>query len=272
MTRPLPEELVVRVTDAEGIPQAGMTVSWSVEEGEATLSSPVTPTDEFGLASVGVTLGSTGGEVGVAASVEPRIVLFTATALVPEVILPISGDGQNGKTRTLFPEPFVARVLAGGMPVPGAAVDWSSGGATLDRTSTVTDANGLTSVTATAGHNLSTVGIRADVRGVDGVATGFSAHVTVAVIDLFNLKFDAPNRTSELLVSAGDTVEFYHRDTFAEVHTATSSSAPPGGSPIDSGEMTMGDRFRFVPDAVGTWDYFCEIHGAAVMSGTLTAG
>jgi plastocyanin len=35
--------------------------------------------------------------------------------------------------------------------------------------------------------------------------------------------------------------------------------------------MAVNATFRFVPDAVGTWDYFCVIHGVAAMSGTLTA-
>lgn len=48
--------------------------------------------------------------------------------------------------------------------------------------------------------------------------------------------------------------------------TVTSSSAPAGGA--SSGILNLDDRFRFVPEAVGIWEYFDRVSGA---TGTLTA-
>ncbi len=65
----LAEPLAVEVTDAFGNVVSGVTVSWAVTAGSATLSSTTTQTSSSGIASVTVTLGSARGPVGVTASV-----------------------------------------------------------------------------------------------------------------------------------------------------------------------------------------------------------
>lgn len=41
-----------------------------------------------------------------------------------------------------------------------------------------------------------------------------------------------------------------------------SSSAPPGGAFFTSGILRQDDRFHFVPDLAGTWEYFDRVSGA----------
>ena len=65
----LPEALVVRVVNATGVGVSGVTVTFAVIEGSATLSAAETVTDEEGKAGVAVTLGDEAGRVVVRASV-----------------------------------------------------------------------------------------------------------------------------------------------------------------------------------------------------------
>ena len=65
----LPEALVVRVVNATGVGVSGVTVTFSVTEGSATLSAAETVTDEDGRAGVAITLGDVAGRVVVRASV-----------------------------------------------------------------------------------------------------------------------------------------------------------------------------------------------------------
>ncbi len=58
----------VRVTEASGIPLAGVTVRFQVASGSATLSSTSTATTTAGIAQIEVTLGTTAGGVTITAS------------------------------------------------------------------------------------------------------------------------------------------------------------------------------------------------------------
>ena len=273
VSAPLIEPLVVRVTDQNGGTLQGRTVAWSVTSGQATPSSSTSSSNASGLASIQVTLGAQGGEVTISASIGDSEVEFTATGLVPAAISIVGGDDQNGRTLTAFAAPLVVRVAtATGTPVPGARVDWSvtSGAATLDASSVVADFAGQANVGLTGGTSLGDVSVLAELSGSASSVT-FSGRVTVFVIDMINTAFEAPTGAADATVAVGDTVEWFNRDIGIGAHTATSSSTPAGGSAFDSGNMAVNARFRFVPDAVGTWDYFCVIHGVAAMSGTLTA-
>lgn len=46
-----------------------------------------------------------------------------------------------------------------------------------------------------------------------------------------------------------------------------STSTPAGGASFDSGSLTEGERFLFVPGVAGTWEYVDQVSGA---TGTLT--
>jgi hypothetical protein len=66
----------------------------------------------------------------------------------------IKGDTQTAAAGTVFPDPMEATVLNQyGFSTEGTTIAWAitSGGGSLSATSTTTDANGITSVTYTAG-------------------------------------------------------------------------------------------------------------------------
>jgi plastocyanin len=266
------EPLVVRVTDQNGAPLTGRPVAWRVTAGSATLESS-SSSSVAGLAGNHVTLGAQAGAVTIVASIGDEEVEFTATALVPAALSIVSGDDQNGATLDEFPVPLVVRVTdASGTPVPVATVNWSvtTGGATLSSSTSTTNPDGTDTEVLTGGTALEDIEVQAELFGTASSVT-FSARVTVFVIDMIDTSFEGPSGAADAIVAVGDTVEWFNRDVAIGAHTATSSSTPAGGSAFDSGNMAVNATFRFVPDAVGTWDYFCVIHGVAAMSGTLTA-
>ncbi len=161
---------------------------------------------------------------------------------------------------------------SGGASVPGARVQWSvtQGGATLSASMSTTAADGRTNVFLIGGTSVEDIEVLAGLPG-GGASVTFSARVTVVLIEMVNTAYVGPFGGPDETVAVGDTVEWRNVDVGIGAHTVTSSAEPAGGSTFDSGTMPVNASFRFVPDAVGTWDYFCEIHGAAAMSGTLTA-
>lgn len=79
----LAQSLVVKVSNSAGSPIAGATVSFAVTSGVATLSQPSAQTDNSGIASTQVTVGSAAGAVVVAATVlgTSLTTQFSVTAL-----------------------------------------------------------------------------------------------------------------------------------------------------------------------------------------------
>src|SRR5688500_18728983 len=79
----LPEPVVVRVEDQNGIPVEGFVVSWEVTAGNGAVTEEESPTDPQGLASTTLQLGSLPGINRVGASIgSPSPVVFTATGTV----------------------------------------------------------------------------------------------------------------------------------------------------------------------------------------------
>src|SRR6056297_2103572 len=63
----------------------------------------------------------------------------------------------------------------------------------------------------------------------------------------------------DITISLGDTVLF---DWVGQIpHTATSDE-PVGTNSFDSGLLSQGDTFMFIPGAAGSVPYYCEPHGA----------
>jgi Tol biopolymer transport system component len=141
---PLPEPLVVSVTDTRGTGVAEVEVTFSVSEGEVALSaaadraagqagsqvSDVTVwTDAQGRASVTWTLGTSAGEHTANASVTVLgSVTFTATARPgePDTLEKVSGDDQVGLVGLYLPQALTVRVRDRfGNAVPGVGVAWS---------------------------------------------------------------------------------------------------------------------------------------------------
>lgn len=279
---PLPEPFVVEVTDQNGDPAAGVDMAWAVTGGGGSLSTAASQTNSSGRTSATLTLGSSPGANTATASsagLTGSPVMFGATATQPPEptsIETVSGDGQNGKTREALSDPFVVRVLDDqGAPVQGVEVDWNvvAGNGVMLPNFSPTNAAGEASSTFTPGNSLGSADIEASVDGLTGSPRTFTAETTVWLVRLENIAFVDWNNSSNHTIAVGDTIEWVNLDDPGQFgpHTVTSSSEPAGGSAFDADLPAQGNRFRFVPEVAGSWEYFCEVHGAGLMSGTLTA-
>ena len=155
---PLPDSIVVRVTDSRGRPVAGQSVAFAAAGGGSVAPDTVT-TNADGRASVRWTLGTTAGTQQLSATVvgapTPLSVAISATAGAGGLagFTAVRGDNQTATAGTLLPDSLVVRATdANGNPVPGVTVAWTlSGGGTASATSTTTGPDGLTGVLRTLG-------------------------------------------------------------------------------------------------------------------------
>lgn len=196
----------------------------------------------------------------------------------PAAIAVVTGDNQEGKAGEHLGEPFVIRVTdTHGDGVGRVGVTWSvtSGdgdfsapGGWSPRTVTITNADGMAQVFFRP-KVLGTNTAAARIEGLQGSPVTFTTHATALLIYAgywYGIGFGPPDVT----VPVGTTIEWVNPYDFSP-HTVTSGSMPPGGTSFDSGQLNPGERFQFVPDAAGTWEYFCEVHGAEQEFGTITA-
>lgn len=300
--RSMPAPLVVSVHDAVGGPVEGVSVSWSVTSGEATLDGqwrvcesasadvmePVlatsTPTDSYGLAAVTVTPLSLSEIV-----VEARLgtlgpVVFAFDAADPEASLQIvSGDGQERIAGSLpiGGEPLVVRLVDGaGEPMSGVRIDWSvAGGSVVLLTSACQ--SGRTGDTWGPGTAYTeyrplaygTSRIASSVQGVSNSPRVFTTNATLMQVVLAAAEtwlgepfafFAGPTGTSKITLPIGGEVEFWNRGPEAHI---VSTSAPAGGTNFDSGVLNEDGRYRFHADAVGAWIFKDTVSGA---TGTLS--
>lgn len=174
--------LQVRVTDVNGDPVPGATVTYTAPASgaSASLSAQTVMTDNNGLASVTATANTVAGSYAVSASVEgvdtPASFSLTNTPGPAAVNIAAQGDGQSAPVNTPFPEPLVVLVTdAFGNAVEGVDVAFSAPGsgasAMLSAPSATTDANGLAQVTATANGTPGSYAVTATVSGVSPAAS-----------------------------------------------------------------------------------------------------
>lgn len=222
------------------------------------------------LLPIGMALSACSGLEGLVEPPEEPSSTATAIALV-------SGDNQEGKTQDHLGEPFVVRVTnAQGDGVGKVGVTWSVSSGDGDfshprgwstRTVTITDADGFSRVFFRP-KVLGTSTATAIIEGLQGSAVTFTSNATVLVIYAgywYGIGFGPP----EVNVPMGTAIEWVNPYD-SRPHTVTSMSMPPGGAFFDSGLLNLHDRFQFVPHVAGTWEYFCEVHGADQESGTIT--
>lgn len=74
-------------------------------------------------------------------------------------------------------------------------------------------------------------------------------------IEMEGISYNAPGGGDFLTIGLGERVRWVNRD--GTLHTATSTSVPPGGKGFNSGQMEPGDEYVFTPTVTGTWDYSC---------------
>ena len=181
--------LIVRVANAGGEGLAGVTVTWRIVGGGGSLAS-TPPTDSDGHASVTWTLGTVSGtdnnSVTATITALPDVVvafIATATPGPPTRLTVISGNNQTGEVGVPLTQPLV--VAAGDQfdnRLAGTTIDWgvSAGAGELSSTSTVTAADGQTSVTWTIGTTAGTTNNTATavIRGVSASRLTFAASGT----------------------------------------------------------------------------------------------
>ena len=148
----------------------------------------------------------------------------------------------------------------------------TGGGGTLSASSSQTDAQGRASVTYTPGPALGPNTVTASSAGLPGSPITFTSQTTVVLVRLQGTAFIDPtggqNNQAAVTVAVGDTIEWVNLDNVS--HTVTSNVEPAGGAVFDSGIVTNGVRFRFVPGVTGAWEYFCEVHPGIMSGATIT--
>jgi Bacterial Ig domain/Bacterial Ig-like domain (group 1) len=184
----LSDSVVVRVTDTRDRPVADATVNFTFENSGAAAAPGAATTDADGIAWSKVTLGSQVGEVGGVAEVPvdqgitPVRADFTVTILPGDanVIALVSGDNQSAPVNSALPAPLVVKVTdESGNPISGMSVTWTAvGGGTVSEATTVTGADGQTSVTRTLGPTAGQQTTQASAEGLAGSPVTFTHTAT----------------------------------------------------------------------------------------------
>ncbi len=186
----LPEPLEVQVLNSHGAPISGATINWAIvpPKNGAVLSAVSTITDDDGIASTRLTLGTKTGEYQVTAEINGLVATFTATAIASSAtIKKVSGDNQIGVVGNQLAEPCVVLVAdAYGNPISNYVVYWRLLGlptyaAAIPPTSTTSD-TGTSGVILTLGTKTGSY------RVVGGTKTDyvlFNATATAGAADQF---------------------------------------------------------------------------------------
>jgi hypothetical protein len=185
----LGDSLVVYVTDVRDRPVPGATVNFTFPDADAAAAPATATTDAAGIAWAKVTLGTEVGpvaglaEVPVALGVTPVRVTFTALALAAGAnrITLVSGNEQSAPAGADLPAPLVVQVTDEfGNPIPNVTIGWTfTGGGSVSAASTLTGADGLTSVTRTLGPTAGQQTAVATAEGLAGSPVSF-AHTATA--------------------------------------------------------------------------------------------
>jgi hypothetical protein len=274
------EALKVMVFDAKGQPASGVTVTWAVVQGTATLTPASATTSILGEAQVVIRLGTTAGTVRITATVGSLpAVAFTLTALplAPARIDITSGDNQTGTVNVALAASIVARVVdATGAPYAGATVAFApaNGGQATPATVT-TNANGEASTSWRLGTTAGAQTLAASVANVPTVtfhATGTAgAPAQVGVVS----GNDQTNTVGQKLVSP---VVMLVRDAWNNPVSGASVAfaATAGGGSFAPASVATGADGRASAEwtlgpANGTNSGTATVTGAGIAPAALTA-
>lgn len=193
----LPQPLVALVTQ-DSAPTEDESVTWSVVSGDAVLTGPnPADSDDDGLVSMTVTLGTTPGDSIIRATLTDDTTQFVDyTVTVDSTVVATlgkptvdSGDGQSAPIGTPLPDPLKALATNNGAPVSGVTVNWTviAGTASLANPTSVTDVDGLAGVSVTLGSAPGTVVIRATRADASTATTDFTLTATPATATVYTL-------------------------------------------------------------------------------------
>jgi len=170
----LPVPVAVRVVDEDQLGIPGVPVEFAVVSGGGVVNPPRGVTGPDGSVLVQWQLGAAQGEQVIRARTEtddPMEITLAATALapVPASAQIFAGQGQEGITGELVPNPLAVRVLdPAGRPVPGVPVRFgvTSGGGTLDAEELLTGPAGTVTVRWRLGSTPGSQSVLAEVEGL----------------------------------------------------------------------------------------------------------
>lgn len=161
----LAQAVTVQVVDQDGNPVANNAVTWTIVTGGGSVSAGTSVTDGNGNATTIWTLGTIAGVDTLQATIASGAtakVGAVALAAGMSALVKVSGDSQSVSPGATSQALVVEAVDVYGNAVSNVSVTWAAtGGAVLSSTSTMTNASGEASVTATAGVSATTYTITA---------------------------------------------------------------------------------------------------------------
>ena len=87
-----------------------------------------------------------------------------------------------------------------------------------------------------------------------------------AAVDMTPVLRFSPN---PLRIKAGETVEFRNISAFTHTVSSRARAIPAGAEPFNSGQIKGGGTYRHTFTVPGTYNYFCDPHEGAGMSGII---
>src|SRR3989442_12369306 len=165
---------VVLVSDANGNPVSGVTVTWAAASGGGSVDPATSTTDANGHAQTFRTLGLLIGTQTTSATASVGGAAPRGRSTIPRAAAGASqmsaagGDGQTGSVGTTLPTPLSVRVAdLFGNPVAGVTVTWTpaSGSGSVNPTTSTTNTNGIATTTWTLGTRAGTQTTQATAAG-----------------------------------------------------------------------------------------------------------
>ena len=184
--QPLPDSLVVRVTDRFGDPVPGAEVTWTADNG-GTVDPATSLTDGAGRAATVRTLGSQAGTYTTRASVtglEVDPAIFVTNALAAQLILATQPGSIATSGTPLDPQPVLQLADPAGNPIARGGVTVtvqiaSGSGSLSGGTSATSDDNGRVAFAGLAVQG--SAGLRTLIFAADGFASVISAPIALGV-------------------------------------------------------------------------------------------
>jgi lysophospholipase L1-like esterase len=167
---PLPSAFVVKVVDKYNNPKAGVPITFTVTKGGGELSATNVSTDDAGLASTLLTLGTesdTNKVVAASTGLTGSPIEFVAytTSGVASGIAYVSGNNQTGTVKTVLPNPLKVKIVdKNNQPVQYHDVRFKTvtgqgglNGSTDQEKVVPTNSDGIAQVNVTLGDDLSII-------------------------------------------------------------------------------------------------------------------
>jgi adhesin/invasin len=272
---PLPEPLIVRVTDSTGSPVAGQSVARSVNGGGGAIDPVTEATNAEGLAFAEWILGPAPGLNVVEAQVAgSEAVTFTATAKttggpgsgggVAAQMAAVEGDGQTVEAGSpVSTRPAVRVTDSAGAPVPGTVVTFAvtGGGGSVQGATQTTGADGIARVGRwTLGSEPGRNTLEARSGSLLGSPVIFSAQGTAsepppAQVNRLVYRFPPPQQAKQdqpfavkvaLVDAQGDVVPLDGILIYLGLF--------PEGSESPRNQLLDGNRFQSTVDGVATFE------------------